>query len=236
MCKWNFRIVISQFYYSSASFWRTDRCLSPIILGEKWECRGIMPLLFRKIPIRNTWNHHFQLLRPVRVHRTYTYTYTIAYLRKIYIGLSHRVRCKSSSRARWKLNDLRTNARDCLISRVIVAGYSCKILSFIRKRHIGFEQNRNYSGTRRSGWRSRERSLISCNFLEYECTGRFIILLCLCPLIRTVGVLPLIFGYPYDKTSTSRAVHHHRRGRWCACTYTCANTEVYSGKRKFTSQ
>lgn len=126
-----------------------------------------------------------------------------------------------------RLNDLRTNARNCLISRVIVARYSCKILSFIGKRHIGFEQNRNYFGTRRSGWRLRERSLISCNFLEYEYTGRFIILLRLCPLIRTVGILPLIFGYPHDKTTTSHAVHHHRRGRWCACTYTRASTGIF---------
>lgn len=166
MCKRDFRIVTSEFYYSSALFWRTDRCRSPIIWGEKWENRGIMPL-FRKIPIRNARNHHLQLLRSTRMHQR---AHTQEDIRKISIGRSHRVRCKSSSRARWKLNDTR---RDCSISRVSSRDTHVKNSPAHRETSRSFRAEWKLSRTRRD-WGSHERSplisVISSN------TSRFIIL------------------------------------------------------------
>lgn len=74
----------------------------------------------------------------------------------------------------------------------IVAGSSCKIPS----RSVTWVSGKIEIIPRDECRRSCERSsLISRNFLEYERTGRFIILPGdVCPLICTVGVLPRIFG------------------------------------------
>lgn len=174
------------------------------------------------------------------------------HLRKIYISsvfiafaASHpRVRGESSTtcdkRTTWLFDITR-----------LVAGSSCKIFSrFIEKFHVSSGMwvsgkieiipERGDPGCRGSCERS---SLISRNFLEYECTGRFIILPGdVYPLVCTVGVLPRIFGAisarqnAHGMPRTVVDEEDAARSCACACTHTRADTQVHSGKRKFTSQ
>lgn len=182
----------------------------------------------------NTWNHHLQLLRPIRVQRTYSHARV--YLRKIYIRRSHRVRCKSFSRARAVKAQRYANKR------------TTELFDIMRDTHVKFSLV--HRGTSRRFWSKQKLSrdggrrtssafaptLISRNFLECERTGRFIVLPDdVRPFFSHRRCLSADLRRDIRATKRPReAAPHRRRGR-CG-THTRAGTHVRSGKRKFTSQ